>query len=183
MKILDTHIKGLVFLESKVFNDERGFFTELFNQEIQELLGNNVNFVQDNLSISKKNVVRGLHFQIPPFAQGKLVRAIKGEILDIAVDLRKDSPTFGQYESFVLNDQNHRCLYIPEGFAHGFASLKEDSVLFYKCTNVYHKISDRVLLWNDSSLNINWNVDNPIISEKDKFGLTIDNFTQIFPNL
>jgi dTDP-4-dehydrorhamnose 3,5-epimerase len=183
MKILDTHIKGLVFFESKVFNDERGFFTELFNQEIQELLGNNVNFVQDNLSISKKNVVRGLHFQIPPFAQGKLVRAIKGEILDIAVDLRKDSPTFGQYESFVLNDQNHRCLYIPEGFAHGFASLKEDSVLFYKCTNVYHKISDRVLLWNDSSLNINWNVDNPIISEKDKFGLTIDNFTQIFPNL
>ncbi len=183
MKILKTHISGLVLFETKIFEDERGTFCEIFNEEIQDRLGQNIQFVQDNLSVSKKNVLRGLHFQVPPYAQGKLVRVIRGSVIDVAVDLRKKSPTFGHYEKFLLTESNNRCLYIPEGFAHGFASLEDCSTLFYKCTKAYNKDADRVLLWNDPNLNIDWEINSPIISQKDHNGLTLPNFTQTFPNL
>ncbi|WP_128542998.1 dTDP-4-dehydrorhamnose 3,5-epimerase [Larkinella soli] len=167
MLVRKTSMEGLVELRPRIFEDERGLFFESYNEAIFESLGLPTGFVQDNQSFSVKGVLRGLHFQNRPYAQGKLVRVISGKVLDVAVDLREESPTFGKYETFLLDAALHNMAYIPEGFAHGFVAL-EDSVFSYKCTNVYHKASESGIIWNDPDLDIDWGVSNPIISEKDQ---------------
>jgi dTDP-4-dehydrorhamnose 3,5-epimerase len=166
MQIRETSIAGLVEIFPRVFQDDRGFFFESYNEEIFKKLGLPTNFVQDNQSFSIKGVVRGLHFQNAPFAQGKLVRVISGRVLDVAVDIRPESPTFGKHEVFELRSDTNNMAYVPEGFAHGFVAL-EDSVFSYKCTNVYNKGAESGLLWNDPDLGIDWGIADPIVSEKD----------------
>lgn len=166
MQIRETSIAGLVEIIPRVFQDDRGFFFESYNEELFKKLGLPTNFVQDNQSFSIKGVVRGLHFQNAPFAQGKLVRVISGRVLDVAVDIRPESPTFGKHEVFELRSDTNNMAYVPEGFAHGFVAL-EDSVFSYKCTNIYNKGAESGLLWNDPDLGIDWGVENPIVSEKD----------------
>ena len=174
-------IEGLVVIEPRKFHDDRGYFFESFNeQKYSELLGEEAVFVQDNVSFSKKNVLRGLHFQNPPFAQGKLVSVLKGKVLDVAVDLRKDSPTYGQHEIVELSAENGLQFYIPPGFAHGFVALEEGTLFSYKCTNYYSPSHEDTLLWNDSKLNINWNCSEPLVSEKDKIGKLFDTFVSPF---
>ena len=168
MEIIKTPLEGLLIIKPDVFEDDRGYFFESFNQEKFRSAGLDLTFLQDNESKSKKGVLRGLHYQAPPFAQGKLVRVISGSVLDVAVDIRKNSPTCGRWESIVLSGQNKWMYWIPAGFAHGFATLEDDTMFFYKCTNVYSKISEGSIRWDDPDLNINWGVDNPVISEKDK---------------
>jgi len=136
--------------------------------------------VQDNQSLSSKGVLRGLHFQNPPYAQGKLVRVIKGAVLDISVDIRKDSPTYGQYFSMELSEENKIVVWIPPGFAHGFATLEDSTIFTYKCTEVYNKESEGALLWNDKDLNINWEVNDPLVSEKDLVAGNFKNFASKF---
>lgn len=160
-------IEGLLLIKPVVFTDERGLFYETYSQSKYSELGLPTSFLQDNESISKKNVLRGLHFQAPPFDQGKLVRVIKGAALDVAVDLRKQSPTYGKYAMFELSEENKYQFWIPSGFAHGFLSLADETIFSYKCTNSYNKESESGLLWNDKDLNIQWNINNPIVSEKD----------------
>lgn len=167
MKIVETKIKGLYEIETNVFGDERGYFFESYRKNTFEQLGINTDFVQDNESFSVKGTLRGLHFQAEPFAQAKLVRVSLGKVLDVAVDLRKSSPTFGQYHSVILDAKKHNLLLIPKGFAHGFLAL-EDTVFSYKCSNYYNKSSEDGILWNDTELNIDWQIDQPIVSEKDK---------------
>lgn len=175
------NIEGLVLFTPKVFKDDRGLFFESFNQKrFDEAVGKSVTFVQDNISVSKKNVVRGLHFQNPPFAQGKLVRVVKGSVIDVAVDIRKKSPTYGKYIAVELSDNNHKMLWIPEGFAHGFVALEEDTIFTYKCTNYYHPQSEDAILWNDRQLNINWRVKTPILSEKDQLSQSFSTFASPF---
>jgi len=172
-------MEGLVEIFPRVFEDDRGIFFESFNMQVFESLGLPTHFVQDNQSFSKKGVVRGLHFQNAPFAQGKLVRVISGAVLDVAVDIRPDSPTFGRYEIFELRGDKNNFAYIPEGFAHGFVAL-EDSIFSYKCTNVYSKISESGILWNDPDLGIDWGVENPIVSEKDEI---LPTFKSLFADI
>jgi len=167
MEIRKTSIEGLIEIFPRIFQDERGYFLETYSVKAFADAGLEMTFVQDNLSFSKKGVVRGLHFQNAPFAQGKLVRVITGKVLDIAVDIRPNSPTFGKWESFVLDAERANMAYVPEGFAHGFAAL-ENSLFSYKCTNVYDKDSESGILWNDKDLAIDWQIINPIISEKDE---------------
>ena len=173
-------ISGLKLLSPTVFNDERGCFFESYNYETFKSLGIDDVFVQDNQSYSKKNVIRGLHFQVPPFAQAKLVRVIKGAVLDVAVDLRKNSPTYGQHFSVVLSEENLLQFYIPVGFAHGFATLEDHTIFAYKCSNIYHKDSERNILFNDKDLNINWNVDNPIVTNRDLHATRFKDFISLF---
>lgn len=174
-------IEGLHILETKKFHDERGYFFESFNlRKFQELIGENVEFVQDNISVSAKNVLRGLHFQAPPFAQGKLVSVIKGSALDVAVDLRKNSPTYGEYESVHLSAENGVQFWIPTGFAHGFLALEENTMFSYKCTNYYHPQSEKSLRWNDPQLAIEWGVEHPVISAKDAECELFSNFVTPF---
>lgn len=170
MKITETPIKGCFVIEPKVFKDERGSFMESFHKEkFEDSIGYKVDFIQENQSISKKGVLRGLHMQKAPFAQAKLVRVIKGSVLDIAVDVRKKSPTFGQYFSIELSETNNLQLFIPRGFLHGFAAL-EDSIFSYKVDNYYDKDSEAGVIYNDESLAIDWGLDNDeiILSKKDK---------------
>ncbi|MGK7394507.1 MAG: dTDP-4-dehydrorhamnose 3,5-epimerase [Candidatus Cyclobacteriaceae bacterium M3_2C_046] len=167
MDFKETFIKGLFEIYPKVFKDQRGFFLESFNQKEFDSHIQTDPFVQDNQSFSTKGVLRGLHFQDEPFAQGKLVSVIKGKVLDVAVDIRKGSETFGQYFSCILDDLQHNMLFVPKGFAHGFLAL-EDSTFFYKCTNFYHKPAENGILWNDPVLNIQWNFSDPVISDKDQ---------------
>lgn len=159
-------IEGVIEIIPRVFHDDRGFFFESFNLGVFEKNGLELSFVQDNQSFSKKGVVRGLHFQNPPFAQGKLVRVISGIALDVIVDIRKESVTFGKHLSVVLDAEKKNMLYVPEGFAHGFAALT-DVVFAYKCTNLYNKASESGLLFNYPALAIDWQTENPIVSEKD----------------
>jgi dTDP-4-dehydrorhamnose 3,5-epimerase len=181
MKVIETKIEGLLLIEPRVFSDNRGEFFESFNQRLfQDLTKDHYKFVQDNQSISHKGVLRGLHFQNPPFAQGKLVRVATGAVLDIAVDIRKGSPTYGQHESFELSAENNRQLWIPPGFAHGFLTLKNDTVFLYKCTNYYAPGNEGTLKWNDAQLNINWPIKNPIISPKDEIGEDFYSFVSQF---
>jgi dTDP-4-dehydrorhamnose 3,5-epimerase len=181
MKAIPTDIKDVFIIEPRVFQDERGLFFESFQQEtFNDLIGRKLTFVQENESISKKGVIRGLHFQNPPHAQGKLVRVIKGSVLDVAVDIRKDSITYGKSISVVLTSENRRQLWIPEGFAHGFVALEEDTIFQYKCTNYYNKASEDALLWNDSTLAIDWKIDQPILSPKDEIAPTFDQFQSPF---
>lgn len=167
MKISKTTLRDVYLITPTVFKDERGHFFESFNKNIWIDEGLPDGFVQDNQSFSYKGVLRGLHFQSGEHAQGKLVRVIKGRVLDIAVDIRPESSTFGQYEFFDLDAENNKMVYIPEGFAHGFLAL-EDSIFSYKCTAGYHKASESGILWNDPTLQIKWPIAAPIVSDKDK---------------
>ncbi len=178
MQIRETSIQGLVEITPNVFTDERGYFLESFNRGVFEKFSLPTDFVQDNQSFSYKGVLRGLHFQNAPFAQGKLVRVTSGRALDVAVDLRPESPTFGRYELFELNTITNTIVYIPEGFAHGFVTL-EDTIFSYKCTAPYHKASESGIIWNDPDLNIDWGVSDPIVSEKD---LILPAFSSLFPS-
>ena len=180
MKIINTSIKDLLIIQPTVFEDDRGYFYESYNKNnyIQNEI--DVEFVQDNQSQSQAGVLRGLHFQSPPYAQGKLVRVIKGAVLDVAVDIRKKSQTYGKHFSIELNETNKTMLWIPEGFAHGFLTLQNQTIFSYKCTNYYHKASENSLLWNDNKIAINWNIDNPILSEKDKEGICFKDFLSPF---
>lgn len=173
MEFKESYIKGLFEIQPKVFGDERGYFVETYNEKVFRDHGLTMKFVQDNQSFSTKGVLRGLHFQRPPFAQGKLVRVITGKVLDVAVDLRKDSPTFGKYDTFVLDAKKANMAWIPEGFAHGFVAL-EDTIFAYKCTNLYNKESEGGVNWADPSLNIDWGINNPIVSDKDKALMSLD---------
>ena len=171
MNVIKTEIEGLLILEPKIFGDSRGYFYESYNkQRFEEVTGLNINFVQDNQSKSCYGVLRGLHFQKPPYVQSKLVRCVKGQILDISVDIRKSSPTFGKYIAVELNENNHRQLFIPHGFAHGFVVLSEEAIFQYKCDNFYHKESEGAIAWNDPEINIDWTIpfDDMILSDKDK---------------
>lgn len=180
MKIIKTPIPDLVVIEPSVFNDQRGYFFEAYNQERYFNNDMNMLFVQDNESKSGKNVLRGLHFQKPPFAQGKLVRVIQGKVLDVAVDIRKGSPTYGQYHAVELDAIYKRMFYIPEGFAHGFLTLEDDTIFSYKCTNYYNKESEGSLLWSDETIGVEWDIENPILSEKDKIGPLFKDFQSPF---
>lgn len=170
MKIITTAIEGVVILEPEVFGDERGYFFESFSQREFEEKVCKTTFVQDNESCSRYGVLRGLHFQKPPHAQAKLVRVVKGKVLDIAVDIRKGSPTFGHHVSTELSGENKRQLFIPRGFAHGFAVLSEEVVFQYKCDRYYVPHSEGGILWNDPALGIDWKLpaEDVILSEKDK---------------
>lgn len=180
MKVIETKLKGILVIEPKVFKDERGYFYESYNQKMFYEIGIKDEFVQDNQSLSQKNVVRGLHFQHPPYAQAKLVRVIKGAVLDVVVDIRKNSPTYGQSFEIELTEDNFLMVYIPVGFAHGFATLTDDAIFSYKCSNFYNKAYEDTILWNDPDLNINWKIENPILSEKDKHGKRIKDFLSPF---
>jgi dTDP-4-dehydrorhamnose 3,5-epimerase len=180
MEIIKTPLDGLLIVKPDVFEDERGYFFESFNTDKFRHLGLALHFMQDNESKSKRGVLRGLHFQAPPFAQGKLVRVMRGAVMDVAVDIRKDSPTYGKWESIVLTGANKLMYWIPEGFAHGFVTLEDDTIFFYKCTNIYNKSSEGSILWCDRDLNINWGIDNPVVSEKDKVSPRFKEFVSPF---
>ncbi len=161
-------LKGIRIFETPAYHDQRGYFMELFNEkQLEEVLQEKVHFVQDNISSSQKHVIRGLHFQAPPFGQGKLVKVLRGRIMDVIVDIRKNSPTYGKHLKIELSEENGTQVWIPEGFAHGFCALEENTLLAYKCTNYYSKEHEMALLWNDPDLNICWNIENPIVSDKD----------------
>lgn len=178
MNFLPTKLEGCYVIEPKIINDDRGYFMESFNEQtFRQGTGTNVHFVQDNQSFSTKGVLRGLHYQTGEHAQAKLVRVLKGEVLDVAVDIRPESPTFGQYESVLLSGENQKQFFVPRGFAHGFLVLSESAIFFYKCDNFYNKESEGGILYNDPALQINWDFPDPelIISEKDKIQPTLAN--------
>ena len=183
MRILKTDIEGVLIIEPRLFEDERGYFFEAFSErKFAELTGINTRFVQDNESRSVKGVVRGLHFQLPPHAQSKLVRVVRGAILDVAVDIRRGSPTFGRYVAVELSEYNHRQLFIPRGFAHGFSVLEGDAIVEYKCDNYYAPESEGAIRWNDPTLAIGWRVaDNEaIVSAKDKLNPLFEECDTLF---
>lgn len=180
MQVHPTHIPGLVVIEPRVFGDDRGYFFESYNAEKFREAGLETEFVQDNQSLSGRGVLRGLHFQRPPHAQGKLVRVIKGAVLDVAVDIRQGSPTYGQHHKLELNEQNKLQFYIPPGFAHGFATLAAETIFAYKCTDLYHPETEGSLAWNDSDLGIDWELDKPILSEKDQQSPAFSSFESPF---
>jgi dTDP-4-dehydrorhamnose 3,5-epimerase len=167
LKVSKTKITGLLIIEPDVFSDDRGFFFESFSKMRYDEAGINHDFVQDNFSKSKKGTIRGLHYQIGDKAQGKLCQVIQGEVLDVAVDIRFNSPTYGKYFSQVLDSQKKLQLWIPLGFAHGFSVLSDEAIFSYKCTNYYSKANERAILFNDPDLNIDWKTSNPVVSEKD----------------
>ena len=166
MEIIETGFDGLIELQPKVFGDSRGFFFESYRESVFKEYSLETGFVQDNESFSVKGTLRGLHYQKAPYTQGKLVRVLTGKVLDIVLDIRSNSKTFGMHHKVILDAEKHNQMYVPPGFAHGFAAL-EDSVFSYKCTQYYNKASEAGVLWNDPELNIDWGLENSIISEKD----------------
>jgi dTDP-4-dehydrorhamnose 3,5-epimerase len=182
MKIEETFIKDLVVVEPTVFGDERGYFFESYSKTKFEDLGIDIDFVQDNQSFSKKGTLRGLHYQNPPFAQTKLVRVLEGEIIDVAVDLRKDSPTYGKSFSILLSAENKKQLLVPQGFAHGFSVISETASVMYKCDQFYNKAAEGGIKFDDPSLNIDWglNLEEAIVSDKDQILPFIDNCNSLF---
>ncbi len=180
MLLTPTPFSGLYLIKTRVFADQRGYFFEAWNEKQWSDAGIPTAFVQDNQSGSVANVVRGLHFQVPPHAQAKLVRVVRGAVLDVVVDLRKGEPTYGQHFSAELSETNHFMLYIPEGFAHGFRTLEDDTVFFYKCSRYYNRGSERSIRWNDPELGIDWGTDTPILSEKDKEAMLFRDFDSPF---
>ncbi|MCO4293466.1 dTDP-4-dehydrorhamnose 3,5-epimerase [Solitalea sp. MAHUQ-68] len=180
MNITKTPIEGLLIIEPRIFNDNRGYFFESYNKSTFNEAGITDEFVQDNQSKSQKGTLRGLHFQAPPFAQGKLVRVIQGKVLDIAVDIRKNSPTFGQHYSIELSAENQLQFWIPAGFAHGFITLEDDTIFTYKCTNFYNKASEGGIIWNDPDLNIDWGKIDVLVSDKDQILPQLKDFTSPF---
>ena len=180
MEIKEERIKGLFSIQPKIFGDERGYFLETFSlNKYNEVLAD-FNFVQDNLSLSSKGVLRGLHFQKPPYDQGILVQVIKASVLDVSVDIRKNSPTYGEHLSIILSEKEKNQIWIPPGFAHGFCALEDNTIFSYKCTNYYSPENESTILWNDELLNIDWAIENPTISEKDKKGIKFENFVSPF---
>lgn len=168
MQVEKTNLEGLLVISPQSFEDERGFFMESYNEDKYKTFGITEKFVQDNISLSHKGVIRGLHFQKEPYSQGKLVSVLRGKVLDVAVDIRPHSPTFGKYVAVELSFENKKQFFIPSGFAHGFVALEEDTLLLYKCTNLYNKDSESGILWSDEELAINWGKGEKIVSEKDK---------------
>ena len=181
MKIHETGFRNLVVIENKFYSDNRGGFTESFNEASFRLhTGQNITFVQDNLSVSVKNVVRGLHYQLPPKGQAKLVMVHRGAAWDVAVDLRVSEPTFGKWFSVELREGDNKQLFIPEGFAHGFIALEENTLFAYKCSNYYSPEHERCILWNDPALCISWPTENPIMSAKDCSGISFKDYGSDF---
>ena len=180
MKVSKTNIEGLLLIEPDLFNDGRGYFFESYNKEKYTEIGLDINFVQDNISQSKKGTVRGLHYQVGDKAQGKLCQVISGKVLDVAVDIRFGSPTFGKHYAHVLNSEKKMQIWIPAGLAHGFSVLSDEAIFSYKCTNYYSKDHERAILYNDSELNIDWQVENPVVSEKDLKAKTIKEIDKDF---
>ncbi|MDC0304144.1 dTDP-4-dehydrorhamnose 3,5-epimerase [Flavobacteriales bacterium] len=180
MNIVETGFEGLLVIESRVYHDSRGYFLEGYNKNTLAEKGLDINVAQTNISKSEANVVRGLHFQNPPFAQGKLIRVLKGAVLDVVVDIRKESSTYGKYYSLELTEENFKALWVPAGFAHGFKTLKDDTIFYYDCTEVYNKDFEGSVLWNDPSLNIDWDIADPILSPKDENGQLFENFVSQF---
>ena len=182
MEVIKTEIDGVVIIEPRIFKDDRGYFYESFSQREFEEKVCRTTFVQDNQSKSSYGVVRGLHFQKPPYSQSKLVRCIKGAVLDVAVDIRKGSPTFGKYVAVELTEDNHRQFFVPRGFAHGFAVLSEEAVFQYKCDNFYNKESEGSVAWNDPQLGIDWRIpaEKVLLSEKDKLSKGITDADYLF---
>ena len=179
----ETKLQGCYIIEPKIILDERGYFMESFNEKtFQNGVGQAVHFVQDNQSFSSKGVLRGLHYQTGEHAQAKLVRVLQGEVLDVAVDIRPDSPTFGQYEVVILSGENQKQFFVPRGFAHGFLVLSETATFFYKCDNFYNKESEGGIIYNDETINIDWqfSLEDLIISEKDKVQPTIENAKKVW---
>jgi dTDP-4-dehydrorhamnose 3,5-epimerase len=177
MNFIPTKLEGCYIIEPKIINDDRGYFMESFNENtFQNAIGAKVHFVQDNQSFSSKGVLRGLHYQTGEHAQAKLVRVLSGEVLDIAVDIRPNSKTFGEYVSVLLSSTNQKQIFVPRGFAHGFLVLSDTATFFYKCDNFYNKESEGGIIYNDKTLNINWNLSQEelIISEKDKVQPTLE---------
>lgn len=175
MEIRETPIPDVFEIYPEVYNDARGYFLETYKEDLFESNNLPTDWKQDNQSYSMAGILRGLHFQRGEFAQAKLARVIIGKVLDVCVDLRKSSPTFGKHHSVILDSVQHNMLYIPKGFAHGFAVL-EDAVFSYKCSNFYHKESEGGIIWNDKELNIDWKVANPVLSEKDKLWPSLEEF-------
>lgn len=167
METIKTNIPGLVLIKPKVFGDSRGYFFESFNKNKWKEIGLNPEFIQDNISKSKKSTIRGLHYQVGEFAQGKLCQVLQGKVLDVAVDIRFGSPTFGKHYAVELSEENHFIVWIPPGFAHGFSVLSEEAIFSYKCTKLYSNEHERSIIYNDEEINIDWKVENPIVSEKD----------------
>lgn len=180
METIPTSLNDVYIVKPSVYTDSRGYFYETYNFDNFVKNGIQDCFVQDNESKSSKGVLRGLHFQIPPYAQGKLVRVIKGAVQDIAVDLRKDSAGYGKWFSVELSEENKLMCWIPPGFAHGFLSLRDETIFSYKCTNQYDKNSERSIIWNDPDLNIDWKIKNPLLSEKDNTAILFKNFSSPF---
>jgi dTDP-4-dehydrorhamnose 3,5-epimerase len=180
LKKIDTPISDLFIIIPDNFKDARGYFFEAYSEKKYHALGLTYKFVQDNISKSVYGTVRGLHYQVGDFAQGKLCQVILGKVLDVAVDIRFGSPTFGKYFSVELSAENNKQLWIPPGFAHGFSVLSEEAIFHYKCTNYYSKKDERCIIYNDKSIGVNWKVENPIISNKDKEGLEIKNINKDF---
>ena len=181
MNIISTKIEGVYLIKPEIFKDERGSFFESFNQKIFEKETNQkLNFVQDNQSNSAKNILRGLHFQKPPHAQAKLVRVIKGSVLDVVVDLRKESKTYGEYILEELSEYNNHQLFIPVGMAHGFLTLEDDTIFSYKCSEFYFKESEDSIIWNDSSIGIKWPDIIPLLSKKDQNAKKFSSFISPF---
>lgn len=168
ISITKTPLIDMFIIKTRRFKDDRGFFLEYWNRKDYKKVGINTNFVLDYLSSSKKNHIRGIHYQTPPYAQSKLVRCAKGKIFDVSVDLRVGSPSFGKWFGIVLGEKVDRLVFIPEGFAHGFATLSNEAEIKYKISNYYEKDSAKIIKWNDPDIKINWRISNPIISEADK---------------
>ena len=167
MDIIEAELKGVFLIKPKIFEDSRGYFFESYRENMLQEAGVDLNFVQDNMSKSSKNTIRGLHYQIEN-PQDKLVTCLVGEVLDVAVDIRKNSPTFGKCTSFVLSQSNHYSLLVPKGFAHGFSVLSDEAIISYKCSDYYNKAGERGIRWDDSEIGVDWKVSNPILSDKDK---------------
>ncbi|MFT4680441.1 MAG: dTDP-4-dehydrorhamnose 3,5-epimerase [Granulosicoccus sp.] len=180
MEITKTQIEGLLILTPRVFEDDRGYFYESFNKEVFVDSGITAEFVQTNVSMSCKDVIRGLHFQKPPFAQGKLVRVLRGAVLDVAVDLRKDSSTYGQHHIEEISEYNKKAFWVPPGFAHGFRTLEDNTLFHYNCTAGYNKESEGSILWNDKDLAIDFGLESPLLSEKDEVGTLFAEFNSPF---
>lgn len=168
MKLTETDLKGLYVIESRVFEDSRGYFFEGFNKALLQSQGLHIDVVQTNISESQKDVVRGLHFQNPPFEQGKLIRVLKGAVLDVVVDIRTTSATYGKHFKLELSEENKKALWVPVGFAHGFKTLEDQTLFYYDCSQVYNKNSEGSIRWNDPELGIDWGIEDPIVSDKDK---------------
>jgi dTDP-4-dehydrorhamnose 3,5-epimerase len=180
MQIISTPFEGLFIIQPRVYEDARGYFFESYNKNVFLKHGIVTEFVQDNESLSQKGVLRGLHFQNPPHAQAKLVRVVCGAVMDVAVDIRSNSPTYGKHFSIRLSGTNKTMLYIPEGFAHGFVVLEDNTIFSYKCSRAYNKESEDGVLWNDPDLNINWGITEPILSDKDKTAKLFRDFKSLF---
>lgn len=180
MEVTTTPIEGLLVLQPKIWKDDRGYFFESFRADVFSKLNIDVNFVQDNQSLSQKGTIRGLHYQVAPFEQGKLVRVVQGRVLDVALDIRKNSPTYGQHFAIELSAENQTQFFIPPGFAHGFSTLEDNTIFCYKCTNYYSKASEGGVLFNDPALGIDWKVEGLFVSDKDKELPTFAEFVSPF---